>query len=127
MNAARSIVMGLAMLVTAAVLAAPVLAHHGWGWAEDELTEIAGDIVDVRLGNPHGEVDLDVDGEVWTVEVGQPWRNERAGLTEDHLAEGSEITVLGNVSTRQDEKLLKAVRVTIDGTHHDLYEDRVPD
>jgi hypothetical protein len=34
----------------------------------------------VQLGNPHGIVIFVVDGEEWTAEVGQPWRNEQAGL-----------------------------------------------
>ncbi len=38
-------------------------AHHGWGWATDEEFEISGKIVNVRLGNPHGEVTIDAKGE----------------------------------------------------------------
>ena len=38
-----------------------------------------------QLGNPHGVLTADVDREDRTVEVGQPWRNERAGLTDDRL------------------------------------------
>ncbi|WP_290649245.1 DUF6152 family protein [Aquisalimonas sp.] len=101
--------------------------HHGWGWASDEITELTGEIVDVRLGNPHGEVDIDVGGETWTVEVGQPWRNERSGLTAELLEFGNEIKALGHVSNREGEQLLKAVRVTTREGHHDLYPDRVPD
>ncbi|MFV8836724.1 DUF6152 family protein [Aquisalimonas sp.] len=101
--------------------------HHGWGWASDELAEITGEIVDVRLGNPHGEVDIDIDGETWTIEVGQPWRNERAGLTAELLEPGGELTVLGNVSEREGERLVKAVRVTTTDGHHDLYPGRIPD
>ncbi len=117
----------VAGLIVACAMASQGWAHHGWGWASDELSEKTGEIVDVRLGNPHGEVDLKVNGQLWTIEVGQPWRNERAGLTDQVLVEGREMTVLGNPSTREGEKVLKAVRVTIGGTHHDLYEGRLPD
>ncbi len=114
------------VLVSAMVLALPALAHHGWGWAMDEITEITGEVVDVRLGNPHGEVTLDVDGDTWVVEVGQPWRNERAGLTSELLSTGRVITAVGNRSAKEGERLLKAVRIVIDGKNHDLYEGRIP-
>lgn len=100
------------------------LAHHGWGWATDEEFELTGKITDVRLGNPHGEVTLDVSGESWIVEVGQPWRNERAELTEDLLSEGQTLTVHGHRSAREGERLVKAERVVIDGISYDLYPDR---
>lgn len=119
---------GLILLIGLLFSFAPTAgAHHGWGWAGDELVELTGEIVDSRLGNPHGEVDLDVDGETWTVEVGQPWRNERVGLTPELLEVGREITVLGNASTREGERLLKAVRVTTSEGRHDLYPGRIPD
>jgi LuxR family maltose regulon positive regulatory protein len=66
----------------------PAAAHHGWAWAEDGNSELTGVIVAAKLGNPHGELTLDVSGAKWVVEVGQPWRNERAGLKDEMLAKG---------------------------------------
>lgn len=100
-------------------------AHHGWGWASDEHIELTGTITEVRLGNPHGELTLDVDGTLWTVEVGQPWRNQRAGLGSGDLAEGVEIRVLGAPAANPDEKLLKAVRLWIGEKEYTLYPGRV--
>lgn len=114
-------------VLAAVFLAQPASAHHGWGWASDELSEMTGEIVSVRLGNPHGELEIQVNGERWTVEVGQPWRNQRAGLVEGLLAEGRTVTVLGNRSAREGEQRIKAVRVTIEGEHYDLYPGRVPE
>jgi len=102
-----------------------VTAHHGWGWATDQEFEITGTVVSKRLGNPHGEVTLDVDGEQWLIEVGQPWRNERAGLTADLLSEGREVTVHGHRSAKEGERLVKAERLVIDGEEYVLYPDRV--
>jgi hypothetical protein len=99
-------------------------AHHGWGWATDEEFEISGKIVNVRLGNPHGEVTVDAQGEKWLVEVGQPWRNQRAGLTDDMFSVGRMITVHGHRSAKQGERLVKAERVIIDGKSYNLYPDR---
>ena len=101
-----------------------VMAHHGWGWATDEEFEITGKITNVRLGNPHGEVKIDVNGQEWVVEVGQPWRNDRAGLTAELLSIGRSITVHGHRSAKQSERLVKAERVIIDGKSYNLYPDR---
>jgi hypothetical protein len=102
----------------------PLRAHHGWGWATDEEFELTGQIKAVRLGNPHGELTLDVDGEDWVVEIGQPWRNERAGLTPDVLAEGTTVTAHGHRSANASERLMKAERIVIAGQDHNLYPDR---
>lgn len=112
------------VLVSGAWLLPGVLAHHGWGWATDEEFEITGKIIDVRLGNPHGEVSLDVENETWVVEVGQPWRNEQAGLNTEVLREGKIMTVHGHRSARDGERLVKAERVVIDGRDYNLYPDR---
>ena len=69
----------------------PAFAHHGWRWTEDGNFELTGIIRAAQLGNPHGVLTVDVNGELWTVEVGQPWRNERAGLKDEMLAVGREV------------------------------------
>ena len=101
-----------------------VSAHHGWGWATDEEFEITGKITAVRLGNPHGEVTLEVENESWVIEVGQPWRNDRAELTEELLQIGQTMTVHGHRSSKQGERLVKAERLVIDGRDYDLYPGR---
>lgn len=114
----------LAGLAGFIVTASPASAHHGWRWAEDGNFEITGDIVQTQLGNPHGLVKINVNGEQWTIEVGQPWRNERAGLTDEMLSSGNEITVSGHRSKDPGERLVKAERIIIDGKTYDLYPDR---
>jgi hypothetical protein len=106
-------------------LAAPTArAHHGWRWAESDNSEITGTLKSVKLGNPHGEVTLDVDGEEWTAEIGQPWRNDRAGLTDDILKAGITMTIRGHRAADANKKLIKAERVVIDGKSYDLYPGR---
>lgn len=117
----RLFITALAALVL--VLGGPAAkAHHGWAWADDDTSEITGTVTAARLGNPHGEVTLDVDGEEWTVEVGQPWRNDRAGLTDDHFAQGAEMTIIGNRASDESELRMKARRVVIDGEEFVLYD-----
>lgn len=51
------------ILALCVALALPVRAHHGWAWAEEANSELTGTIVAVKLGNPHGELTVDVDGQ----------------------------------------------------------------
>ncbi|MEI4197023.1 DUF6152 family protein [Roseovarius sp. E0-M6] len=111
--------------MTAGLLAAPAMAHHGWRWTDSGEFELTGIITEADLGNPHGVLTIDAEGEIWTAEVGQPWRNERAGLTDDMMAPGTEITIQGERSADPDERLVKAEAVVIDGTRYILYEGRV--
>jgi hypothetical protein len=102
----------------------PAFAHHGWAWAEDVNSELTGVIVAAKLGNPHGELTLNVGGANWIVEVGQPWRNERAGLKDEMLVKGVKLTAEGHKHIDPKKKVFKAERVFIDGKKFDLYPDR---
>jgi hypothetical protein len=116
----------LRIAACAAIAAAsmPSLGHHGWSWAEDGNSELTGMIVAAKLGNPHGELTLDVSGVKWVVEVGQPWRNERAGLKDEMLGKGVTLTVSGHRHADPAKKVFKAERVFIGGNKFDLYPDR---
>lgn len=114
----RSVVL---LLLTAAV---PARAHHGWRWAEDAEFELTGTITAAKLGNPHGLLTVDAGGESWTVEVGQPWRNANAGLSDEMLAPRVELTAQGHRSADPAERLMKAERIIIAGKTYDLYPDR---
>lgn len=100
------------------------LAHHGWSWTTGDNIELTGIVTAVQLGNPHGLLTVDVEGESWTVEVGQPWRNERAGLKEGDLAKGVEIRAIGEPSTNLEDRLLKAERLFIGDREFELYPER---
>jgi hypothetical protein len=99
-------------------------AHHGWAWAEDEEFVLTGVIRGARLGNPHGELDVEAADGMWIAEIGQPWRNANAGLTDDMLAPGIGVTLEGHRSRDPAEKVMKAERVIIAGRVHNLYPDR---
>lgn len=100
------------------------LAHHGWAWTTGGNIELVGVITSVKLGNPHGILEVDVDGEVWTVEVGQPWRNERAGLKDGDLAEGVEIKAVGEPGAAPEDRRLKAERLYLGDREYVLYPER---
>jgi hypothetical protein len=106
------------------VLTGPALAHHGWRWTEDGEFELTGVITAAKLGNPHGVLTVDAEGELWQVEVGQPWRNEQAGLTDAMLSPGTRIIARGHRSANAEDLLMKAERIEIAGTTYDLYPER---
>lgn len=103
---------------------APLAAHHGWAWATNEEFELTGTVKHVRHGNPHGIMLLSTSSGEWTVEIGQPWRNERAGLTAQLLRPGARLLVHGHRSARKGERLMKAERIVIAGKSYNLYPDR---
>ena len=100
------------------------LAHHGWSWTTGGNIDLTGIITEVRLGNPHGVLEVDVEGETWTVEVGQPWRNDRAGLKEGDLTEGVEIRAIGEPAADPSEKRMKVERLFLDDREYILYPAR---
>jgi hypothetical protein len=113
--------------LTAALVAvaAPALAHHGWRWTDQGQFALTGIITAARLGNPHGLLTIEANGEIWTAEVGQPWRNEQAGLTDGMLAPGTEVTILGERHADPAQLVMKAEVVVIGGQAYVLYPDRV--
>jgi hypothetical protein len=113
-------------VIAAALVFAPAAAraHHGWTWAEDAEFTLAGVIRGVRLGNPHGELDVEAEDGLWIAEIGQPYRNERAGLTEALLAAGTAVTLEGHRSRDPETRVMKAERVIIAGKLYDLYPER---
>ena len=116
------LIMVLALGVTTPTVGA--LAHHGWSWTTGGNIDLTGIIKSVRLGNPHGILKIDVEGETWTAEVGQPWRNERAGLKDGDLAEGVEIRVFGEPAADMSERLVKVERLFLGKREYVLYPER---
>ena len=100
------------------------LAHHGWSWTTGGNIDLTGIIRTVHLGNPHGVLKVDVEDEEWTVEVGQPWRNKRAGLEDGDLAEGVEIRVIGEPAADVSERRIKVERLFLREREYVLYPGR---
>ncbi len=113
-----------AFLAAVLLAAVPALAHHGWRWTTGGNIELTGVIEEARLGNPHGVLKVRAEDELWTVEVGQPWRNERAGLKDADLAPGVEATFIGEPSADASARLMKAECIRIGGKMHELYPER---
>ena len=115
----------IAVALSLALLpAAPVAAHHGWAWATDKEFVLPGTVKSVRHGNPHGEMVLVTRSGEWTVEIGQPWRNQGAGLSPAVLKPGTRLVVHGHRSAKKNQRLMKAERIVIAGKSFNLYPDR---
>ena len=104
--------------------AAGALAHHGWAWTTGGNIDLTGIVKTVRLGNPHGVLKIDVEGEEWTAEVGQPWRNKRAGLKQGDLAAGVEIRLIGEPAADVSERRVKVERLFLGKREYVLYPER---
>lgn len=115
--------MPICLIAALIALALPAYAHHGWEWTTGKNVEITATITAARLGNPHGILEVDVAGEKWTLEVGQPWRNKRAGLKDGDLAKGVVIRVSGEPAADKSKKL-KVERLWIGKRSFNLYPDR---
>ena len=92
----------LAGLGLAAVMAAPVLAHHAFTAEFDPNRPLVlkGTVTKVELVNPHAWIWIDVkgaDGNVtnWGIEGGPPTNLLRNGITKTSLPVGTEIKLFG--------------------------------
>lgn len=122
----RVLLLTSALAATSVTLAMPAAAHHGWSWAEAEETTLQATITAISLNPPHPELTVtDATGTEWVIELGNPGRTERAGFVDGTAKVGDTITILGNRSLDQAERLMKAVRITLAGTNYDFYPERI--
>lgn len=121
----RSIAAVSAAIAVSATLAGTAAAHHGWAWAEGEQTTLEGTIQSISFAPPHPSLTVMADGTVWQIDLGNPRQTERSGFAEGSAKVGDAITVLGNRSADENEKLMKAVRITVAGKNFDMYPERI--
>ena len=117
-----------ALAAFAGTLAATAaLAHHGWEWAEEKHSSLEGTIREVYVGPPHPSLKVETAGDgLWTVDLANPNQTARSGFTEGSARPGNKIVILGNRSATKDQKLMKAVKITVDGKDFVLYPERMP-
>ena len=105
--------------------ALPAQAHHGWGWYGAEPFELTGVVEDANMGGPHGTIKLRADGELWDVVLAPPGRNHRAGLSDDIVKVGMEVTAQGHRWQDDEGRLeMKTERLVVGETTYDLYPER---
>ena len=106
-------------------LTLPAHAHHGWGWYGNEPFELTGIVEDANMGGPHGTLKLRVGAELWDVVLAPPGRNNRAGLANDIVQVGMEVTARGHRWQDDAGRLeMKTERLVVGETTYDLYPER---
>lgn len=122
-RSARALVGGVA---AAGLLATASAAHHGWNWAEEEQTTLEGTIQEIYIGPPHPTLRVEgADGQMWTVELGNPRQTAAAGFVEGVSAPGDPILVLGHRSLDAADIRMKAVQITIEDDRYDIYPNMI--
>ena len=109
-----------AAAVAVPLLFLPAAAHHGWGSydATKPLT-ISATIDQVTIGNPHGDLMLTTNGEMWHVTLAPLSRMNARGATADIVKQGATITVYG-YPKRDGSKEMRAEWIEIDGKRYPL-------
>ncbi len=121
----RPLVILGAIALSATALGGAAMAHHGWTWAEAGMIELTGTITSITIAPPHPVIEVDAEGEIWTVELGNPSQTQRAGFVEGSAEIGQEIVALGNRDADGSTRM-KAVRISIEGQVFDIYPERIP-
>ncbi|WP_241971759.1 hypothetical protein [Aliidiomarina sanyensis] len=118
-NHIKTMVVGV--VATLVFWAATAAAHHGWNWAEEEQTEMTGTITEIYIGPPHPRLMIDTPDGPWQVDLGNPRQTRDAGFVDGVAEVGDEVLIRGHRHLDEDEKLIKAVRATINGTDYTFY------
>jgi Family of unknown function (DUF6152) len=109
----------LGVLSSLALGGAQLLAHHGWTGYQEKETQLTGTITSASYENPHGQVDLSVDGKRWQIVLAPPSRMQSRGLDRGMLKVGSQATVVGYIHKTTPTEL-RAERITIGGKTTEL-------
>ena len=115
----------LAAALTSSALMSAAIAHHGWNWTQDEQTEMTGTITSIYIGPPHPRLEITTEDGPWTVDLGNPRQTQDAGFVDGSASVGDQVLVRGHRSADTGEKLIKAVRATINGQQFDFYPDLI--
>lgn len=103
------------MAVVPLTLAAPALAHHGWGSYDSQKTiKFTAPILEVKYENPHVEIVLEYQGKKWTITLAPVFRMENRGLPKGSLVKGKTVTVEGYASKAHSDEM-RIERITVDG------------
>jgi hypothetical protein len=111
-----------AAIATAVVLAlaAPAVAHHGWGsYDADNPVTLEGPIDSSTFEFPHTELTVTQDGEAWLVTLAPPSRMNNRGALAAVIAAGNVVKAFG-YPKRDGTKEIRAEWIEVDGQHFEL-------
>jgi hypothetical protein len=111
-----------AIIITVAANVPQSLAHHGWSANTGDVA-VSGELATgLSLAGPHATLQVrDADGQIWDVTLAPAPRTHRAGLREDTIPVGAQITVEGERNADPTRFELKGRRVIYDDRQFDVY------
>lgn len=92
----RRSMLRFAAAAAAVALPAAALAHHGWGWTEDEESRLSGTIESISFGNPHMHIKLKASKGTWAVDLSPPIVAERSGFGPGAAKAGDSVVLTGH-------------------------------
>jgi hypothetical protein len=115
-----------AIIVAAATLALPAgaVAHHGWGWTQEEESRLTGTIQSISFGNPHMHLQLRNDAGVWEVDLSPPIVAQGSGFGRDAAKAGDRAVITGHRARDASVRAFKGETITVGGRTYDVYPNR---
>ena len=112
--------------IAAAALALPAaaLAHHGWGWTENEESRLSGTIESISFGNPHMHLQVRASKGVWEVDLSPPIVAERSGFGPGVAKAGDTVVITGHRARDRSVLAFKGETITVGGKTYDVYPQR---
>ena len=100
--------LALAVLVSGSAVS---LAHHSDALYSQDINQLTGEVVSLKWRNPHVTWTfkaLDDAGaeSLWIVEAPSTYSMKRAGVDRDLFKPGTQMTLLGRLSTKEEQVLL---------------------
>ena len=120
----RRSMLRFAAVAAAIALPAAALAHHGWGWTEDEESRLSGTIESISFGNPHMHIKLKASKGTWAVDLSPPIVAERSGFGPGAAKAGDSVVLTGHRARDNSVLAFKAETVTVNGRTYDVYPQR---
>lgn len=107
------------------LLAAPLVAtahHYFANFKQDEIV-LRGTLVDAFIGNPHGILTVEANGQQWDAHLGAANHSRRLGLGNVLFERGDPIVVYGHPSVVPDKRELMTIRFVYKGVRYDVFYD----
>ena len=121
--------MAVPLVITALLLAIPLVAHHGAAAFDvTKMVTVKGTVTDFQYVNPHVQIYFEVkngkgEPEAWQGELTAPNKLSRAGWSKRTLKPGDMITVTGNPAQNGAHTLWIRKLIGPDGESLQLFED----